>query len=1473
MKKIYTTLMLWLATLGSALAQQLPSTAFTELKSISEKVEFREGINTPARIQLKNNTGTSPSELVSSYLNSELPAGNLLKEQKVEVDKVGFSHFSYKQLYKGIPVEGGEYKISYGANGISYAAGFIYTVSTLPSAALSEAQGLDAAMKKIGAQSYMWQAPKEEAAVKQLRQDPSATYFPKAVQVILPIVDAAGNYSYRLAYKYDVYAKEPMSRNWVYVDAVDGEVLKMHSRLYHAHHPGTGNTMYNGTQSFTTQHNGSNYILREDTLIDGGRRNIITLDINQGTNFSAAVDFVDADNNWVHTTNQDDAGWSAHWAAEKTWDYYYYVLGRNSIDNNGAAINQFVHYRSGEDNAYWDGERMLYGDGTVYNPLVSVDVCGHEVSHGVTERSSGLIYENESGALNESFSDIFGTAVEVYAENGVNKDYLIGEDFDPDGSGIRDMSNPKSFSHPDTYGGQYWQASTSFPNIANDYGGVHINSGVQNYWFYLLAEGGSGTNDNNDSYNVIGIGVDKAAQIASRNNTTKLSSNSNFADARAGAIASARELFGIGSQEEISVVRAWYAVGVGSDYVGSPVACPRPRILAFSSITGSSVTISWSNVSQAQDFTLAYRILGSSSWSTVQAISTPFTLSGLTDATVYEVKVKANCGSSTSVYSDIRKVFITSNGNPQYCSSFGEEDVNYINSVTIGAFTNQSGRNGGYLNGTDRVIEVSQGDQLGISLNQGAAYFQLNAYWRIWVDFNVDGDFDDANELVYVSPDQSGTITGSINIPQNATPTETRIRIQMSLDELVTACDTFQTGEVEDYTISIEYTGGSSCAVPNNLQSSNVDTSSADLSWDAVSGAVGYILNYREQGQAWTQVSVSSNSYALSGLSPNTSYDWKVRTDCGSGSESADSGEESFTTLDNNPPATCNTPQNLQSSNITENSASLSWSAVSGAQSYVLRYRISTQNWDSLTVSSNNHNLNNLNDDTNYEWTVRTNCGGGNESANAAVQSFTTQESAPPAGYCSSAGASSSSEWIAQVTLGSLNNTSGNNSGYADFTASVINAERGSSISISLRPGFTSNFLYTNTYPEYWRVWIDYNQDNDFDDAGELAFDAGSTSSATVNGSINIPANASLGSTRVRVQMKYNAASAACESFARGEVEDYTINLSDPAPPVCNSPSNLQSSSVTQNSAVLTWSSVAAAQNYVLNYREQGASWTSVNVSASSYNLSGLNSATVYEWKVRSNCGSGNESADAAVQSFTTQSTNPPATYCASKGDNAGTEWIGEVTLGSLYNNSNADGGYGDYTNLVVNAQRGQQISVSLVPYFYLFGYQEYWRIWIDYNQDNDFDDAGELAFDAGSTSSGTVNGSFTIPASALTGNTRLRVQMKFNGAPSACETFPRGEVEDYTINISAASLTTGIAGVESQESVSIYPNPATDRLYIEQSIGARDYQIISASGKLVMSGSVDEASQLNISALSPGVYFVRLNTQNTSSSHRIVIR
>jgi Zn-dependent metalloprotease len=131
---------------------------------------------------------------------------------------------------------------------------------------------------------------------------------------------------------------------------------------------------------------------------------------------------------------------------------------------------------------------MTYGDGngTTFTPLTAIDITAHEIAHGLTSNTSNLVYSNESGALNESFSDIFGVSVESFANNNT-LNWIIGEDATPNGNGIRNMSNPNAFADPDTYLGTNYYTGTQ------DNGGVHTNSGVQNFWYYLLTVGGTGT--------------------------------------------------------------------------------------------------------------------------------------------------------------------------------------------------------------------------------------------------------------------------------------------------------------------------------------------------------------------------------------------------------------------------------------------------------------------------------------------------------------------------------------------------------------------------------------------------------------------------------------------------------------------------------------------------------------------------------------------------------------------------------------------------------------------------------------------------------------------------------------------------------------------------------------------------------------------------------------------------------------------
>ena len=226
------------------------------------------------------------------------------------------------------------------------------------------------------------------------------------------------------------------------------------------------------------------------------------------------------------------------------------------------------------------------GDGINYTNFASLKVMAHEFTHAVTHHTAELIYEKESGALNESFSDIFAIALDYKVNSTSN--WLIGDKVKVN-SALRSMSNPKQYGHPDTYHGTNWVNTNVVPHWSNDYGGVHSNSGVQNYWFYLLTVGGSGTNDNGNSYNVNGIGIQKSIAIAFRNLRYELSANSNYQDAMNGSLQAATDLYGYNSQEYISVLNAWGAVGVDP---GIPLSASisGPNTLLSSQIGSYTVT-------------------------------------------------------------------------------------------------------------------------------------------------------------------------------------------------------------------------------------------------------------------------------------------------------------------------------------------------------------------------------------------------------------------------------------------------------------------------------------------------------------------------------------------------------------------------------------------------------------------------------------------------------------------------------------------------------------------------------------------------------------------------------------------------------------------------------------------------------------------------------------------------------------------
>ena len=239
-----------------------------------------------------------------------------------------------------------------------------------------------------------------------------------------------------------------------------------------------------------------------------------------------------------------------------------------------------------------------------------------------------------------------------------------------------------------------------------------------------------------------------------------------------------------------------------------------------------------------------------------------------------------------------------------------------------------------------------------------------------------------------------------------------------------------------------------------------------------------------------------------------------------------------------NPPPVCSVPGGLSSSNITTSSANISWSGSTSASSYGVRYRAAGGNWVTRTTSGTSLSLTGLSTNTSYEFQVKSVCSSG-ESAYSSSATFRTLDTAPIE-YCASKGNSVRYEWIERVSLGSLNNTSGNNGGYADYTGTSVSLNAGSTYNVSLTPGFSGS-----SYREVWNVWIDYNHDGDFTDSGELIYNA--SSSSTSSGSFVVPSGASSVTTRMRVSMRYRSGASSCGIFDYGEVEDYTVSINGSA--------------------------------------------------------------------------------------------------------------------------------------------------------------------------------------------------------------------------------------------------------------------------------------------------------------------------------------
>ncbi|WP_328356629.1 M4 family metallopeptidase [Streptomyces sp. NBC_00457] len=473
-----------------------------------------------------------------------LGAKEKLVVRDVIKDADGTVHTRYERTYAGLPVLGGDLVVHEAASGKTKG------VTKATKAAIKVAD-LSPEVTKTAAERQAVKLAKAAGSTKS-----EAKNAPRKV-----VWAADGKPT--LAYETVVGGlQEDGTPNELHVitDAATGKKLYEYQGI----ETGTGKSGYSGTVTLGTVLSGSTYQMN-----DTSRGSHKTYNLARGTSGTGTL-FTDADDTWGTGTfgsssSDQTAAVDAAYGAQETWDFYKTTFGRSGIKNDGKAAYSRVHYGNAYVNAFWSDSCfcMTYGDGEGnVKPLTSLDVAGHEMTHGVTSNTAGLNYSGESGGLNEATSDIFGTAVEFYAKNSSDVgDYLIGEkiDINGDGSPLRHMDKPSK----DGNSADSWSSSLGGLD-------VHYSSGPANHFFYLLSEGSGAKTINGVSYDsptsngstVTGIGRDKAVQIWYKALTEYMTSTTKYAGARTATLSAASDLYGSDSTEYKTVAAAWSAVNV-----------------------------------------------------------------------------------------------------------------------------------------------------------------------------------------------------------------------------------------------------------------------------------------------------------------------------------------------------------------------------------------------------------------------------------------------------------------------------------------------------------------------------------------------------------------------------------------------------------------------------------------------------------------------------------------------------------------------------------------------------------------------------------------------------------------------------------------------------------------------------------------------------------------------------------------------
>lgn len=471
-----------------------------------------------------------------------------LQRQYVHNSANGKTHHKYRQFYQGLRVLGGTVVYHLEQSQLYATSGLLHEFSDVSvRGKISVAAGESMAKLKVFNRlsgdfgSGLFSAGKID--ITQIRKAIANANYP-----------AKGG-DYTLVYVYTVEAEGgalPVNMD-VILDAQTGRTIATLSNINTEGVTGHGNGYYHNDLTFPTDSlSDGQYLLRDLSRGKG----IVARDISN--HFLTPTD---SDNEWGYEEDGQSAMIDGYYASVKFHDFLRERFNRNSIDDDGFELVANMN-RHTLVNAFWNRSEATFGNGNCddYSALTTFDIVGHEFAHGLTQFTSGLIYFDESGALNESISDIMGKGVEYYYDQE-HFNWLVGKLIvkGPDGSHFRSMERPTRRGHPSFYKGSFWRYDLA------DNAGVHSKSGVFNFWFYLLAEGDSGQNQANYNYDVAPIGMDSALQLVYLLETAYLTESSGYLEAYELSKMAAIDLFGENSAPYASMIEAWKAVGIDDE--------------------------------------------------------------------------------------------------------------------------------------------------------------------------------------------------------------------------------------------------------------------------------------------------------------------------------------------------------------------------------------------------------------------------------------------------------------------------------------------------------------------------------------------------------------------------------------------------------------------------------------------------------------------------------------------------------------------------------------------------------------------------------------------------------------------------------------------------------------------------------------------------------------------------------------------